>query len=108
MKVEKLKDENVMKEFIEKLEEKFAQVNMNEASDIELEWSTFKNVILETVKSCCGTYVCKNESGRRKSEWWNDEIRNDENLEFYREQKRVVKMLVKEVRERDGRNLSKS
>ena len=118
VKVEKLKDENVVREFISKLEDKFAQVGMNEATDIEYEWRQFKSAILEVAKECCGTYVCKNESGRKKSEWWNDEIRvavkekrvrwlrwlqnrNDENLELYREQKRVVKVLVKEARERE-------
>lgn len=117
VKVEKLKDENVASEFVSKLENKFTQIEMNEANDIEHEWSVFKKVILETAKECCGTYVCKNVSGRKKSEFWNDEIkaavkekrvrwlkwmqnRNDESLEAYRVQKRVVKRCVKEAKEK--------
>ncbi|RYE19746.1 MAG: hypothetical protein EOP45_12160, partial [Sphingobacteriaceae bacterium] len=47
VKVEKLKDENVASEFVSKLENKFTQIEMNEANDIEHEWSVFKKVILE-------------------------------------------------------------
>ena len=88
---------------------------MNEANDIESEWKKFKCAILDAAKECCGTYVCKN--GRKKTEWWNYEIRvavkekrvrwirwlqnrSEENLELYREQKQVVKALIKEAKER--------
>lgn len=47
VEVDKFKGENVAREFEEKLEAKFVQIQKTENFYVEDEWSYFKNIILE-------------------------------------------------------------
>lgn len=87
VKVDKLKGMNVASEFLAKLEENFAQVEINEVSDIETEWKGFKAAILELAKECCGMIGIKN--GRKKMEWWNENAGQQRNKVFWTKVKNI-------------------
>ncbi|XP_031339654.1 uncharacterized protein LOC116168122 [Photinus pyralis] len=69
-------------------------------------WIKFKNITIETAREICG--ICKHSNKRKQTSWWTNDIRekvegkktawkkylanrNDENYNFYKEQRRLVK-----------------
>lgn len=57
-------DENVTREFSEKLEEKITLIETRERVDVENEWSYFENIIQKVAKEGCGLMYVKNERKR--------------------------------------------
>lgn len=118
LRVVRLRREDVVDQFIAKLEVRFARIEMNEVNDIETEWVNFKKAFLEVVEECLG--MCTLKNGKKKSDWWNSEIKdavkekrvrwikwlqNTKNRSqmkrmIDKEQKQLVKSLVKEAKER--------
>ncbi|XP_031639106.1 craniofacial development protein 2-like [Contarinia nasturtii] len=106
LRVNRLKDENVAREFVDILEAKFSDLNDNIVSDIETEWSLFKNTFLGAARECLGFVRIKND--RKKTDWWNDVIkaavkekrvkwihwmqnRTEDNWTSYKEQRDIIK-----------------
>ena len=89
-------------------------------SDIETLWKKFKNIVIETAKTVCGTFRKSNE--KPQTAWWNENIKqevkikkekwlkylnnkNEENYNQYKEQRTKVKSLVREGKQEKWNDL---
>lgn len=123
-RIKVLRNEMAADEFKNRVEEKFSQVELNVAVNIENEWNIFKKSLLEVAEECLGSNVVKD--GKKQTGWWSNEIkeavkekrmryllwlqnRSSENDRLYKEMKSNVKNLVKKAKDTDwekfGRDL---
>jgi len=114
IRTDRLKDENIRKNFERKVASKFWSIDRINLRSIEIEWQDFKNSFIKIATESLGTFTCK--GARKETSWWSQEIREavqekktiwkqllqnnrDEIREKYRVIKLKVKRLVKEAKD---------
>lgn len=120
IKIERLNNISTVNEFKEhvataRYEDRGMQHSGEETRGIEQEWAKYKNSLLEASKEVLGETVCKDY--KRRTPWWNEEVRNavkekkraykkwqqtrrEEDLQFYREKRKIVSKTVSEAKKR--------
>jgi hypothetical protein len=114
IKIYKLREETTRIRYSEGLEKEMD--NEHEITEtIEEEWGKFKNAMIKTAKSICGT-TRNNNRGKRTS-WWNDELKREikekkklwkeyiqdktqQKYENYKRQRTKVKEIVKKEKKK--------
>lgn len=114
IKVHKLQEPNVRKQYREKLNERITKINWREEYSLEGLWSTFKETVWETGKEICGVTKGRNT---KTTAWWSEDVKieivkkkklwkrylNDKTnnkYEEYKVQRKHVKEKVKEAKTR--------
>ena len=97
----------------------------NRLGDVEEEWVTFKEALLEKARVVCGVRKLGKGGERKGSEWWNERVedavrrkkdayvrfldgRRDERWKEYKCERRRVKLVVKEAKREADRKWSEN
>lgn len=59
IRIEKLQEDNVRKQFIDRIEEEYRLIEAQRRQGIEREWSRFKDTFLRIARECVGVSICK-------------------------------------------------
>src|SRR5215469_12737608 len=75
VKVWKLMEVDYKRRYVEGLRLDWERIRDRELGEVEEEWGEFKRAVLRWAKEVCGCKVRKRGTVRRRSEWWNDEVK---------------------------------
>ncbi|XP_045471756.1 uncharacterized protein LOC123678663 [Harmonia axyridis] len=115
----KLREMSVAEEYRKDVEENMTRVEIGVEEGVEEVWGRFKNILMESAKRVCGSV--KIGRNRRGTAWWNDNLkrqikmkkilwkkylknRNACNYRKYKEQRKRVKQVTLEEKEKTWRD----
>ena len=117
VKINELEKEEKMREYQERVKEKWNAVRESEWRGVEEEWESLKEAVNESAAEVCGKRRVREQGIRKGSEWWNDRVKkvlrekrqmyerwlqSGRNVEWerYKEKRREAKRVVKQEKRR--------
>ena len=117
LKLDEFEKEEKVREYQERVKERWNEVRVSEWRGVEKEWESFKEAVNKSAMEVCGKRRVRGQGIRKGSEWWNDRVKKvlrekrqmyerwlqsgrSEEWEMYKEKRREAKRLVKQEKRR--------
>ena len=117
VKINELEKEEKVREYQERVKEKWNVARESEWRGVEEEWESFREAVNESAMEVCGKRIVREQGIRKGSEWWNDRVKKvlrekrqmyerwlqsgrSREWETYKEKRREAKRVVNQEKRR--------